>query len=426
MSDQRTLDAETLSADRFLRHDLGEQAALLGRLDVDDGARVLDALQSSHQARLLDQLADDHAAALLERLPPDDRARLVTAADAALADRLIALLGPPDRAETQALLDHPDESIGRLMTPRFLALDPDVTTADALDLVRDCAPEVDTVYSLPVTDAGGRLLGMAEMRSLLTAEAGLRVRDVMATDVARLDPHDDQETAAQVILTRQVLAAPVVDPDDRLVGLVTVDDAMEILELERGEDLVRGWASEPLGQPYLSASLRGLARSRATWLLVLALAATLTVNVLQIFESELEQVVTLALFIPLLIGTGGNAGAQATTTVVRALAVGDVTLADLPRTVWRETRVGLMLGALLGVIALGPVALLFEGRMAMVVALTLVAVCGIATTVGSMLPILADRAGLDPAVVSAPFITTLVDATGLLVYFLIARTVFQL
>jgi magnesium transporter len=410
----------------FIRLSLTEQAALLVELEIGAAARLLDMLVSSHQALLLEQLPDERAGELLGSLAPDDQARLLSTTEPGTRHRLLQLLEPSRRAQTDKLLQHPVESVGRLMTPRYLTLSPDASAAEAIHLVRRCEPEVDTVYSLPVIDHQGRLLGMADLRALLSAPGDRAVSDSLAERVPYLAPHDDQESAVRAMLSAQVLAAPVVDSEGVLLGLVTIDDAMEVLELERDEDMMRGWGSEPLGQPYLSASLLSLARSRATWLLVLALAATLTVNVLQVFESELEQVVTLALFIPLLIGTGGNAGAQATTTVVRALAVGDVNLGDLGRTVWRELRVGILLGGMLGAIALAPVAALYELRMALVVSFTLLGVCAIATTAGSVLPILADRLGRDPAVVSAPFITTLVDATGLLVYFLIARAVFQL
>jgi len=411
------------AAERFAHLDLAEQAEMLRTLNLDAATAVLDALESEHQSRLLARLPDDRAAQLLEALPPDDRARLISAADTEL--RLLALLTPEHLEETRALLRFPEDSVGRLMTPRYIAVDPETPADQVVDLVRDCAPEIETVYSIPVT-RGRTLVGMADLRHLLIAPGDAPVGEIMRTDLPLLRPYADQEVAARAILRAETLAVPVVDDDQRLLGLVTIDDAMEILELEGNEDVIRSGASDPLGQPYLSTSLFWLARSRAMWLLVLALAATLTVNVLQIFEAELEEVVTLALFIPLLIGTGGNAGAQATTTLVRALAVGDVRFGDIGRTMWREGRVGLLLGAVLGAIAIVPVGVLYGRDMATVVALTLAAVCTLATLAGSTLPIILQRLGFDPAVVSAPLITTLVDASGLLIYFLIARAVFAL
>lgn len=210
------------------------------------------------------------------------------------------------------------------------------------------------------------------------------------------------------------------------MGIVTVDDAMEVLEAEDSEDVALAGASQPLRDPYLSVSVRRVVRSRVGWLLLLIAAGALTVSVLDAFEDTLEEVVTLALFVPLLIGTGGNAGAQAATTVTRALAVGEVRPGDLAAVVARETRVGVVLGATFGLLGYPPVAVLFDTGIATVVSVTLVAICTLATFAGSVLPLLAKRLGVDPAVVSAPMITTIVDATGLVVYFLIARAVLGL
>jgi magnesium transporter len=279
---------------------------------------------------------------------------------------------------------------------------------------------------LPVTDDDDRFAGMVELRDLLEAPDDALVGSVLSRAGRTLDPMQDQEDAARMVLSTGALAVPVLAPDATVLGLVTVDDAMEILALEESEDISRASGAEPLGQPYLTASLIRLARSRALWLVVAAAAAALTVRVLEFFEAELQEVVALALFIPLLLGTGGNIGAQAATTVVRAMAVDDVGLTELPRVVWREVRVGLMLGALLAVLAALPVWLVYEARLAAVVSLTLVTLCAIATMGGAMMPLLVGRLGYDPAVVSAPFITTLVDASGLLVYFVYARTIFQL
>jgi magnesium transporter len=201
---------------------------------------------------------------------------------------------------------------------------------------------------------------------------------------------------------------------------------MRVLETEESEDIARAGAAEPLRRPYLASSVFDLVRSRVGWLLVLIVAATLTVNVLDYFEATLAEVVALALFIPLLIGTGGNAGAQAATTVVRALAVSDVRFRDLPRVVWREVLTGFMLGAILGGIAFVPASILVSQQIAIVLTVALVVVCTLATLIGSVIPLVAQRIGVDPAVVSAPFITTIVDATGLIVYFLVAQAVLGL
>jgi magnesium transporter len=307
------------------------------------------------------------------------------------------------------------------MSPEVASLRAGMTAGEALDRLRRIGRSAETIYALPVTDDHRRLVGALGLRDLVLADPDVPVAELMDTDVysARVDA--DQEEVARLIREADLLALPIVDTEDRLVGIVTVDDAMEVLE-----DVARAGGAEPLGRPYLTTSVLQIARSRVVWLLFLIVAATLTVNVLQVFEGTLNEVVTLALFIPLIIGTGGNTGAQAATTVTRALAVGEVRPDDVGVVILREARVGLLLGTALGLLALGP-AWIFAGRqIGFVVSLTLLAVCTLAAFVGALLPLVARRVRVDPAVMSAPFITTLVDASGLIIYFLIARAVLGL
>lgn len=411
-------------AEELAHADPDDQVELLAAVPDERADEAFRSLEAEHQSELLDRLPGDRRRRLLRALRPDERARLLATVDEERTAELLDLLTPDQRAVTEPLVRYPAESVGRIMTPLVLTVGAEDRRVDVLDAVRDRGGDVDTVYTLPVTDGDGRLVGVLDLRAMLTADDDARVADVMGDPEPALDPESDREVAARAVLTTEVLAAPVVDADGRLLGLVTVDDAMEVLELENAEDVLRSSGSEPVRGPYLSSSVIRLARSRATWLTVAAAAAIVTVNVLEVFEAELSEVVTLSVFIPLLLGTGGNAGSQATATVVRALAVGGVRFGDLARVAVRETGVGLLLGGLLGALAVAPVWLLYSGRMATVVALTLVGVCAIAALIGSTLPILADRLGLDPAVVSAPFITSLADASGLLLYFTIAKAVF--
>jgi magnesium transporter len=413
------------TVDRLRRQGLHEQVELLESLSMEEAGAAFNRLDEGHQSALLAELSPERAGALFAMVHADDRARLLSAAPAVDPSVLLGTLDEEERRYTEQLLRYPPESVGRMMTPRYLAVAPEDTREQILSKARECAPEVDTVYTLPVVEHGS-LIGTATLRRVVSAPDGALVRGIMTPADPVLHPEQDQEEAARLVLTTELLAVPVVDDVGALLGLVTVDDAMEVLQLEESEDIARGSARQPLGRPYLAASPFQLARSRVVWLLVLALAATLTVNVLEIFEAELEEVVALALFIPLLIGTGGNAGAQATTTVVRAMAIGNVQFHDLLRVIGRELRVGLILGGIVGLLSIGPVSALYDWRLATTVAFTLVSICTLATLVGSVLPILAGRVGLDPAVVSAPFVTTLVDATGLIVYFLYARAIFDL
>jgi magnesium transporter len=309
------------------------------------------------------------------------------------------------------------------MSPEFVSLRASMSAADAMAKIRREGLDAETIYALPVLDDQRHLIGVTGLRGLVLASPTTRVGDLMETSIHMVTTDTDREVAARLVREAGLIALPVVDSETRLVGVLTVDDAMGILEIEETEDFALHGGHAPLNKPYLAVSAFGLARARGVWLLFLIVAATLSVNVLQFFEDTLEAVVTLALFIPLLIDTGGNSGSQAATVVIRAMAVGEVRFADLPSVVWREARVGIMLGLMLAVAGFVPVWVFFDADIALIVSSTLVTICAWATFAGSMLPMLARRAGVDPAVVSAPLITTLVDATGLIIYFLIARAV---
>jgi len=404
-----------------------EQRAVPFRLLAKDRAlEVFERLDPSLQQELLEGLRETNVRQLFEEIDPDDRARLTEEMPAKVARRLLAGLSPNERRLTSTLLGYPEDSAGRLMSPEVASLRAGMTVAEALDRLRRIGRSSETIYALPVTDDHRRLVGALGLRDLVLANPAQRIEDLMDTDVYSARVDTDQEEAARLIREADLLGLPIVDTEDRLVGIVTVDDAMEVLEEEETEDLARAGGAEPLGRPYLATSVLQIARSRVVWLVFLIVAATLTVNVLQFFKGTLNQVVTLALFIPLIIGTGGNTGAQAATTVTRALAVGEVRLDDVGVVILREARVGLLLGGMLGLLALAP-AWIFAGQeIALVVSLTLLAVCTLAAFVGALLPLVARRFGVDPAVMSAPFITTLVDASGLVVYFLVARAILGL
>lgn len=405
------------------RLDPSERVLAFRLLSRDRALAVFEALDPTRQQEILAGLRDERFRRLIEDLDPDDRARLLHEAPAKVAKRALAGLSPTERAYTASLLGYPPESAGRVMTPEFVSLRASMGAGKALEKVRRSVAEEETLFVLPVTDDARRLVGAVDLPSLVRAETEESVADIMSSDVPSIRVDVDQEVAARQIADANLAALAVVDSEDRLVGMITVDDAVRILEEEHTEDQMRVGGSEPLKRPYLAASLLHLAARRAVWLLVLVLGATLTVNVMGVFEEDLARVTTLALFVPLLIGTGGNTGAQATTVVIRAMSVGEVRFTDLPKVVWREARVGLMLGGMLAVIGFLPVGLIFDFDMATVVTVTIVVICTWATFAGSILPLVADRLGVDPAVVSAPLITTVVDTTGLVIYFLIARGV---
>ncbi|MFK5582251.1 magnesium transporter [Serinicoccus sp. LYQ131] len=408
--------------DELERMDAAPRAGAFALLPHPTAVRVVQMLDTDLQAELLAAMPEDQVRRLVADLAPDDRARTLAGLPAPLTERLLGGLSDAERRKTEAVLAHRPETVGRWATPEVVSMPDTATVGQALDAVRADTGDAEMLYVLPVVDEQQRVVGVVSLRRLLVSDPGLALSAVMREPItAHAD--DDQEVGANVVRDHGALAVPVLDDDGRLVGLFTVDDAMRVLQIEEDEDSARSAGMERLRRPYLATSVLALARSRVAWLFVLLVAATLTVNVLDFFEDSLEQVVALALFVPLLIGTGGNVGAQAASTVIRAVAVDDVRFPDLPRVVGRELVTGLLLGAALAVVAYVPARFFTDGQVALVICLSLVVVCALAATAGGMIPLLAKRVGVDPAVVSAPFITTFVDATGLVVYFLIAGVV---
>ena len=363
--------------------------------------------------------------AIIGDLDPDDRASLFDELPASVVERLMQGLDADERAMTTMVLGYPRTSIGRYMSPEVLTLHPDQTIGEALVHVRAHAEVPETIYLLPVVDSTRVLVGVVGLRRLLVADESAVVGD-LAHPAVLARATDDREEAARRFIDAKLLAMPIVDSEQRLVGIVTIDDAVDILEQENTEDSARTGGSEPLPRAYLATPILRIVRSRIVWLVVLAVSAILTVQVLEIFEDRLDQVVVLALFIPLLTGTGGNTGNQAATTVTRALAVGDVRVRDLPRVVWRELRVGFTLGLVLGTLGLLISGLVYGWQIGVVMGTTLLAICTMAAMVGGLMPLVAKKVGADPAVFSNPFISTFCDATGLIIYFTIATAVLGL
>lgn len=407
-------------AEEFPRWELSEQALRFRLLSKDRAIAVFEELDPVHQQELLDALREESVLELLETMEADDRAKLLDEMPAKVATRLQARLSPAERRATAKLLGYEPESAGRIMTPGFISLRASMSAGEAIERLRHLPTRPRHLDVLPVTDGFRKLLGVVDLPHLVLAAPEVAVSEVMLEEHHQVRTDADQEEASRLMQEANLVALPVVDFEDRLVGMITVDDAMEILEAEDTEDISRAGGSEPLERPYLAASVWLLARKRATWLLVLTVAAVLTVGVLDSFEEQLSAAPVLALFVPLLIGAGGNSGSQAATTVIRAMAVGEVRFSDLWRIIWREGRVGLLLGSMLSAVGFPLVSIVYSVDLGIIVALTLVLICTWATLAGSFLPLVAKKVGIDPAVVSAPMIATLCDATGLLLYFSIA------
>lgn len=416
-------DLSPADAARVLeRADSAERAVLYRLLPKDQALDVFEQFDASLRGELLGALRDDDVITLFEELDPDDRVELVDELPSNVAHRLMQGLSATERDLTAPMLGYAKGSVGRRMSPEYIRVHPSTTAAQALHQVRTTGADAESVYMLPVTDDRRRLVGVATLADVATAAPDTTIGDLASAGPV-VTAEISAEDAARMCLGNRSPAVVVVDSEHRLIGIVTIEQASRILEEAEDEDAARAGGTEPLRRPYLSTPVLSIVRSRVVWLLVLALSAILTVQVLEIFEHALAAVVTLALFIPLLTGTGGNTGSQAATTVTRALAVGDVRPRDIAAVLFREVRVGATMGAMLGSLGFVIAGLVYDFHLGLVIGSTLLAICTLAATVGGAMPLIAKKIGVDPAVFSTPFISTFCDASGLIVYFAIAKLV---
>jgi magnesium transporter len=431
--DIRALLAEIHPADiaHLLDQLSPDNAVLVFRLlPLETASEVLDETGSRVRQELVEQVDEERLADLLDELPMDDAAEFLEDLPDLKAARLLDLMEPEEAEDVRELLRYEEETAGRLMTRDVVALRRHWTIAQTLDFLRNLDDAEQLLY-LYVIDRHDRLIGVVPLRQLIKAKPDQLVESIMRDDVASVSVHADQEAMAEMIARYDYFAIPVVDDDNRLVGIVTVDDVLDVLAEEATEDIQRLGGSEPLDQPYFAVSVFHVVRKRIVWLLLLFVAATLTGTVIRQFEVELETVIALGIFIPLITGTGGNAGSQTVTTVIRALALGEVQLRDLFRVLRREITVAILLGSLLGLVGFLRAITWDTGYqtvydVSIVVMLTLPLVVIWANLVATIVPIVAVKFKIDPTVVSAPMITTVVDATGLAIYFLLAKWILGL
>lgn len=399
---------------------------ILSILDHDLAARTLECMTYDAQRQVILSLPRPLASAILERMSSDDLADLLGELGTHHVEEILQLI-PEDADEIRGLMQYPENTAGGLMTLDVIATRDDATVEQTLAYLRKQAPDSETAYYVYVTNGGGRLVGVVSLRQLVVAEPHVLIRDIQSTNVISVPVLMDQEEVARLFEKYDLLALPVVDEDRRLLGVVTVDDVIDVIHEETTRDIARMGGQEPLDEPYLSARVFRMVRKRVGWLLILFAAQSITVNIIAHYEQLIAQVALLAAFMPLLTGTGGNAGAQSATLVVRAMAVGDVRYRDLLRVVCRELLVGIILGAVMAGIAYGW-SILFRGEAEVryTVALTVFAVIVLASVLGAGLPMIARRLGFDPAVASSPLITTVADATGLIIYFTVASHILGL
>jgi magnesium transporter len=415
----------------------GEAAELMGRLPLPRAVRVGDQAMLLRRPIILEQLDPRIAASILENLAADERTEIIRGMSPYQQHRILPKVSSAVQKEIQALLQYPPKTAGGIMTTEFVSLDPAMTVDKCMHVIREFATQKETVYACYVLEAGtGRLLGAVSLRDLVLADRDASVSTVMRTDPIYVAARSSQSEVATKISKYNLLAVPVLEADDRVVGLVTVDDVIDVLVDEETERSLRMGGVEPsaLDMPYVSTPFATMVKKRATWLVVLFLGEMLTATAMGYFADEIAKAVVLALFLPLIISSGGNSGSQATTLVIRAMALGEFTLADWWKIAWREVMTGLALGVILGIIgfmriaAWTPFTNIYGAHWLLVgttVGLSLIGVVAWGTICGSMLPFILRRVGVDPATSSAPFVATLVDVTGLIIYFSVALIVMR-
>ncbi len=412
-------------AEVFSELDEDEQLALLTELPVEESADILEELDEDEAAELIEAMHPTEAIRIVDGMEPDEAADLLGDLPPEQASEMLAHLEDSD--EVRPLLLHADDSAGGLMTSEFLALRRRTTAAAAIQALRDWKPDRENIYYLFVVDAEQKLRGVISLRDLVIADPDTPLEEIMDTDVIAVQAGIDQEEAARVMTRYDLLALPVIDDTGKLLGVITIDDVVDVLEDEASEDIQRLGGSEPLDKAYLNTGIFSMTRKRIGWLLMLFLTATLTGSVMRFFQDELQAVVALSIFVPLLIGTGGNAGSQTTAIIIRALAVGEIDWHDALKVWWKEERTGLVLGLGMAIAAYIR-AITWEPNpaLALTVATSIIGIVLWATGIGSLLPLVAAKLKIDPTVVSGPVMSTLVDATGLFIYFSIARVMLGL
>lgn len=406
--------------------------AFLAALGKERAAEVLEYLDEDLRTQFLEELTAREAASIVAEMTPDERADALDELDEETADEILSELEPREKAETERLLQYDPYSAGGIMTTEFVSVDEGLSVEQALTAVRAIARggRREAMYTIYTTDAFSRLRGVLSLRELLAAPEGARIKDLAWSEVQSVSPGTAQEEVSRLISNYDLDTLPVVDGEQRLLGVVTVDDVIDVIQEEQTEDAQKFGGMEALEEPYMQIGLWQNVRKRGGWLAVLALSEMLTAQAMAHYEGEIASVPLLAQFIPLVMSSGGNSGSQATSLIIRAMALGEVRLRDWWRIVLRELPAGLILGVLLGTLAVARIVAwnafgLYDYgphsmRIAIAVGLSLVGIVTFGSLTGSMLPFVLKRLGFDPASASAPFVATLVDVTAITIYFSMA------
>lgn len=402
-----------------------EAALLLKTLKAEDAAPILERLDEDTQEAMVEQLGAESMAPILSEMSADERTDLIEALPDDVGDTLLERLekvDPEAAAEVSELAKWPEDSAGGLMTTDYISVDPGLSVAQVIERIRQVGEDAETVYYVYVIGAENRLLGVVSLRDLLLASSSTKVDEVMTENIVNVSPEEDQEEVARKMAKYDFSALPVLGPNKKLLGVITVDDVIDVLTQEGSEDMQRLAAVEPIEDGYFQTGFWTFIRKRGPWLAALFVSEFFTGTALRHYDSVIEAVAKLSYYVPLLISTGGNSGSQSASLIIRGLAVGDIKLSDWKRVLAREFGQGLVLGLLLATIGMIRVSMWGDGRGFMfTIGATLVAIPLMGCTVGSMLPLLLRRLGIDPATSSTPFIATLIDVLGIIVYFNVAK-----
>ncbi|GMO48251.1 MAG: magnesium transporter [Treponemataceae bacterium] len=391
-------------------------------------ADVFAEMDADEQQIVVEALTDDEVGEIMNRLFVDDAVDFIEELPANVVKRVLQSVLPEKRKLINQILQYPDDSAGSIMTTEYIDLKEDMTAREAFDRIRLTGVNKETIYTCYVIKRDRTLVGVVSVKTLLLAPPDDTIEHIMDTNIVFAWTSDDQETAANLFKRYGLLALPVVDKEERLVGIITVDDIVDVIEEENTEDFEKMNALSPSDDPYLKTSIIRLAKNRIVWLLVLMLSATVTGGIISSFENALAVLPILVAFIPMLMDTGGNAGAQSSTLIIRGMALGEISLRDIVRVLWRELRIGTLCGLGLGAVNFVRIYLM-NGRslfLSAAVTVSLFVTVLMAKSVGCVLPMFAKRLGIDPAIMAAPLITTIVDGASLIIYFSIAKAVFRL
>lgn len=402
---------------------------LFRMLTKENAAETFVEFDGDTQENLISAFSDSELKEVIDELYIDDAADIVEEMPASVVKRILKNTDSETRAAINSILKYPEDSAGSIMTTEFVDLKRNMTVEDAFKRIRRTGVDKETIYTCYVTDESRHLLGVTTVKELLLNDQDSEIKDLMETNVISVNTLDDQEKASTLLSRYDFLALPVVDMENRLVGIITVDDAMDVLQEENTEDIQKMAAIVPTDKPYLKTSVTETFKKRIPWLLLLMISATITSQILTNFENKLASVATLIAFIPMLMGTGGNSGGQSSVTVIRALSLDEISMRDIFKVIWKELRVGIVCGAALAAVCFVKL-LLFDKyvlgnseitvMISLVVSLTIIVEVIFSKIIGCCLPIIAKKCGFDPAVMANPFITTITDAVSLLIYILFA------